>query len=157
MTPIAALLQPSLDALDAEASELQHRLDDLAAARTVLVDAIARANGNGVVKERAPAVKETRQASPKTAAKPAKKSSLVCPECGYEAAGPQGLGGHRRHAHGVVGSTTPQPSAPEPAKAEEFRCSEEGCGHVEPSVSALNRHCIATHKRAANADERTPA
>lgn len=36
------------------------------------------------------------------------------------------------------------------------RC--EDCDHVEPitRVSALNRHCIAEHRRAANPDERRP-
>lgn len=54
---------------------------------------------------------------------------------------------------------TPSPAAWAPKPGEMVvRCEEPGCTHAEPitGVSALNRHCIAEHKRAATPSERAP-
>jgi hypothetical protein len=48
---------------------------------------------------------KARTSSPEPGAPAAVDGVFTCPECGRESASPQGLGSHRKRAHGVAGTS----------------------------------------------------
>lgn len=58
-------------------------------------------------------------------------------DCDYEGTSPQGLGAHRRFAHGIKGKTTKKAKKPSAVSADEFLAQHFPKGIPLPKVDLL--------------------
>jgi hypothetical protein len=70
-------------------------------------------------------------------------SSRECPECGAVFASPAALGVHRRHKHGVVGSTSRRSAQ----QVTIYTCPDATCERRTTSAGGLKRHVATAHGR----------
>ncbi|MGY1786677.1 recombinase family protein [Geodermatophilus sp. SYSU D00698] len=70
-------------------------------------------------------------------------AARACRECGSSFPTPAALGVHRRHRHGVVGSTSRRPAQ----QVTVYTCPESGCDRRTTSAGGLKRHVATAHGR----------
>ena len=87
--------------------------------------------------------------------RPADAADLTCPECGYVAAAPQGLGAHRHYQHGVTGDINYGRRIAEKQRAY-YEANKDEIAEKKRAYYEANKDEIAEKQRAyreANKDE----